>query len=242
VLSRLLAASSALLLGAGRVLGADFPPFLPDAERLPAEVRSEVVSVWSRHTLSRTVSGQPARVPLDLFRLFVDLPEVTTAAARHLGLAKYRVRQLGLDLYGADDGEGAMGTYRVLVREPHRRIMLTWGRHTSFVLGEISGASLTLLAFEPETDADGRPWVAQRVETFVRIDNRVAAFFARLLLPLFSGYADRKIVETFNVTARVSEWAREDPADFCRWLAGEPEAGRHRAAFAPLLPPCGVPA
>lgn len=238
MLAPLLTASSVLLLGLGRALAADFPPFLPEAERFPAEISGEIVSVWSRHTLTRVVSGQPARVPLDLFRLFVDLPEVTAAAARHLGLAKYRVRQLGPDLYEAEDGEAAKGTYRVLVREPHRRIMLTWGSHTSLILGRISGASLTLLAFEPETDADGNRRIAQRVETFIRIDNQVAAFLARLLLPLFSGYADRKIVETFNVTARVSEWARGNPADFCRWLGGEPDAGRHRAEFAPLLPPC----
>jgi len=215
------------------------PAFLPEPERFPEEIRNEIASVWTRYTLTRAVSGEPAPASLDLFQLFVDIPDVTAAAARHLGLAKYRVRQLGPHLYEADDGEGATGTYRVLVQEPRRRIMLTSGSHSSFLLGRISGASLTLLAFEPETDADGTPRITQRVETFVRIDNQVAAFLARLLLPLFSGYADRKVVETFNVTARVSEWAHEDPADFCRWLAGEPDAGRQRAEFALLLPQCG---
>lgn len=239
MLARLLTTLSLVFLGAGRSLAADFPPFLPEPERFPSEIRTEIVSVWSRYTITRVVSGQPAHVPLDLFRLFVDLPEVTAAASRHLGLAKYRVRQLGLDFYEAEDGEGAGGTYRVLVRDPYRRIMLTWGSHSSLLLGRITGASLTLLMFEPETDADGRPQIAQRVETFVRIDNQVAAFFARILLPLFAGYADRKIVETFNVTAQVSEWAHGDPTTFCQWLGAQPEGARHRTEFAPVLPPCG---
>lgn len=238
MLAGLVTATAFVFLAAGRVLAADFPPFLPEPERFPAEIRSEIASVWSRYTLTRVVSGQPARAPLDLFRLFVDLPEVTAAASRHLGLAKFRARQLGPDYYAAEDGEGAEGTYRVLVRDPHRRVILTWGRHSGRILGQITGASLTLLTFEPETGENGALQIAQRVETFVRIDNVVAAFVARILLPLFSGYADRKIAETFNVTARVSAWAHEDPADFCRWLAGEPDAGRHRAEFAPLLPPC----
>ena len=238
MLAGLLTATSLLVLSAGRAQAADFPPFLPEPERLPAEIRTEVASVWTRHTLTRVVSGQPARAPLDLFRLFVDLPEVTAAASRHLGLAKYRVRQLGPDHYEAEDGEGAGGNYRVLVRDPHRRVLLTWGSHTSWILGRITGASLTLLTFVPETSADGGSQIAQRVETFVRIDNRVAAFITRILLPLFSGYADQKIAETFNVTARVSAWAHGDPTTFCQWLGSQPEGVRHRAEFARVLAPC----
>lgn len=238
MLAGLVAATCFFFLVAGRVLAADSPPFLPEPERFPAEIRNEIASVWSRYTLTRVVSGQPARAPLDLFRLFVDLPEVTAAGARHLGLAKYRVHQLGPDYYEAQDGEGAEGTYRVLLRTPQRRVILTWGGHSSRILGRITGASLTLLTFEPEPGDDGAPRIAQRVETFVRIDNAVAAFFARILLPLFSGYADRKIAETFNVTAQVSAWAHEDPTAFCQWLGNQPETARYSGEFAPLLPPC----
>jgi len=61
---------------------------------------------------------------------------------------------------------------------------------------------------------------------------------ARLLLPLFSGYADRKIAETFNVTARVSEWAAREPAAFCAWLAGSDGLPARRDVFSSVLPPC----
>jgi len=234
----LVSAACCVLLVAGRALAAEFPPFLPEPERFPPEIRSEIASVWRHHTLTRAVSGRPAHAPLELFRLFVDRPEVTAAASRHLALAKFRVRQLGSDLYEAEDGEGAEGTYRVLVRDTYRRVILTWGRHSSRILGRITGASLTLLTFMPETGADGAPRIAQRVETFVRIDNVLVAFFARILLPLYSGYADRKITQTFNVTAPVSEWAHEDPKTFCQWLGGQPEEARHRAEFTPLIPAC----
>ena len=239
MLAGLLTATSLLVLGAGTVQAADFPPFLPELERFPAEIRNEITSIWTGHTLTRAVSGEPARAPLELFQLFVDLPEVTAAAARHLGLVQYRVRQLRPDHYEAEDGEGARGTYRVLVRETHRRVMLTRGSHASRILGRVTGASLTILDFVPETGTDGDPQISQRVETFVRIDNRLTAFIARILLPFFSSYADRKIAETFNVTARVSAWAHGEPTTFCVWLANQPEGVRHRAEFAPLLAPCG---
>ncbi|MBI2154099.1 MAG: hypothetical protein HYV92_02275 [Candidatus Rokubacteria bacterium] len=227
-----------LLLARVAQAAEEFPPFLPGAAEFPPDVRSEILSVWTDYTLTRTVDGRPARAPLEIYRLFVDYPDVSAAAARQLGLAKYRVEAVGPDRFAADDGEGAKGTYQVLAQDERRRIMLTRGSHEGAILGRIGGVSLTVLSFEPRRAADGVPEVAQRVETFVRIDNPVAAFFARLLLPLFSGYADRKIAETFNVTAKVSEWAAREPAAFCAWLAGADGVPARRDAFAGVLPSC----
>ena len=227
-----------LLLARAAHAGEEFPPFLPGASEFPPDVRSEIISVWTDYTLTRGVDGRPARAPLEIYRLFVDNPDVTAADSRHLGLTKYRVEPVGPDQFAADDGEGAKGTYRVLVQEDRRRIMLTRGSHEGAILGRIGGVSLTILSFELRAGADGPPEVAQRVETFVRIDSPVAAFLARLLLPLFSGYADRKIAETFNVTARVSEWAAREPAAFCAWLAGSDGLPARRDVFSSVLPPC----
>ncbi|MBI3031431.1 MAG: hypothetical protein HYY64_18175 [Candidatus Rokubacteria bacterium] len=214
--------------------GEEFPSFLPGADQFPPDVRSEIISVWTDYTLTRVVAGRPARAPLEIYRLFVDHPDVTAAASRHLGLAKYRVEPVGPDRFAADDGEGAKGTYRVLVHDDRRRIMLTRGSHEGRILGRIGGASLTILSFELRAGSEGAPEVAQQVESFVRIDNPVAAFFARLLLPLFSGYADRKIAETFDVTARVSEWAAREPTAFCAWLAGSDGLPARRVSFSSL--------
>lgn len=210
----------------------DFPPFLPFPERLPSEIRSEVVSVWRGYTLTRAVNGQSARPPLDLVRLFIDLPVVTVAASRHLGLANYQVRQIGpTSYYEVEDGEGARGTYRVLFEEPYRRVFLASGGRPIRILGQVTGAALTVLIFRPEVGLDGRPWVAQRVETFVRVDNTIPAFFARILAPLFPGYVDRKIGEGFNIMASVSGWAYENPRAFCHWLGKEGEVAPYHTEF-----------
>lgn len=231
-------AFASLLLAEVAHAAQEFPPFLPGAGEFPPDVRAEIVSVWSGHTLTRTVDGRRARVPLEIYRLVIDHPDVTAAASRHLGLVKYRVRALGPDRYAAEDGDGATGIYRVLLQEDRRRVMLSHGSHEGRVLGRISGASLTILSFEVRAGEDGAHEVSQRVETFVRIDNRVAAFFARLLFPLFSSYADRKIVETFNVTAQVSEWAATEPAAFCAWLRSPEGMPERREAFAAVFPSC----
>ncbi|MBI2360523.1 MAG: hypothetical protein HYV04_16745 [Deltaproteobacteria bacterium] len=224
--------ASFFFTGSRGAVAGEFPPFVPWPERLPIEIQSEVMSVWSRHTFARAVNGQPAHAPLDLFRLFVDLPEVTVAAARHLGFGDYTVRQLGSASYQVEDSEGARGTYRVLAQDAHRRLILASGSRPGWIFGRIEGASLTLLTFSPEPSADGRPRVAQRLETLVRIDNRVAAFSIRILLPIFSRYADRKIAEGFSITARVSSWAHENPKTFCRWFSRQTKGAFYRTELA----------
>jgi hypothetical protein len=194
-----------------------WPPFLPDPADLPPNVVRDVERVWRDPTLSRTVKGRPARVPFELYTAFVDMPEVTAAAARHLELADYTVKRLDNETYQADDHDGARGRYRVLVRTPRRRVILSWGRHTGRVLGSIGGSALTVLDL---TERDGA--VDQQLTAYVLIDNAVAARLARLLVPVFGGLADRKLAEGFAVTAQVAEWAVNRPAEFQAWVERQP--------------------
>jgi hypothetical protein len=194
-----------------------WPPFLPPRETLSPDVASSIERVWTAPTLTRWVEGSPAHVPFDVYRRFVDSPEVTAAAARHLALAQYEVRMIDEQLYEADDHRGARGFYRVLVREPGRRVILSSGWHTSTLLGTIRGQALTVLTFQ------SAGWVTtQRLAAYILIENRIAAFLARALIPIFGGLADRKLAESFQVTAQVAEWAVSKPVEFCEWLASGP--------------------
>jgi hypothetical protein len=200
-----------------------WPPFLGPRDRYPAAVVAAVDHIWQEPTLSRTVRGRPARVPLAVWTLFVDTPELTAEAARHLKLARYEVEPLDDTGYRATDNEGARGMYRVLVREPRRRVILSWGTHRSWLLGAVSGSALSVLDFE--TGSDG---IDPAIAAHVKIDNAVAARMARMLMTVFGGLADRKLAEGFAVTGRVAEWAVEQRQDFCGWLEHESSLSRSR--------------
>lgn len=189
--------------------------------------------MWADPTLSRTVQGRSARVPYELYVAFVDTPDVTAAAARHLGLAKYEVEPLSDDRYRATDNDGSTGMYQVLVRESHRRVVLSWGEHTGSILGTISGSALTVIKLHP-----GPAAIEQTLEAYVRIDNALAAVLARILVTIFGSVADRKLAEGSTVTARVAEWAVERSDEFCDWLAGEPVPAARRARFRALASGC----
>jgi hypothetical protein len=204
---------------------APWPPFLPAADGLPPRIVQDVERIWHDPTLSRRVRGRRARVPFDVYTAFVDAPEVTAAAARRLKLADYDVKRLGDETYEADDHDGSAGRYRVLLRTPHRRVILSWGEHTGRFLGTVGGRALTVLDF---AERDGA--VDQRLTAYVLIDNVIAARLARVLVPVFGGLADRKLAEGFAVTARVAEWAIDRPSEFEAWAQATPLPRERRDA------------
>ncbi len=222
-----------LILTAASNSGRDWPPFLPGREAFSPAIVDGIERVWTDPTLVRRVQGPSAHVPADLYAAFVDAPDVTAAAARLLKLAEYEVRVVERDWYVADDHTGARGLYHVLLREPGRRVILSWGEHSGSILGTIGGSALSVLEFEEHDGA-----IEQRIEAYVRIENRAAAVLARLLIPLFGGVADRKLTEGFAVTAKVARWAVERPAEFCRWLRADPLPPERRERLLGLIADC----
>ena len=228
----------ALLLALPLCAGAaePWPPMLPPRSTLPPAVAADVERIWTYPTIKRQVEGERAQAPLDLYVALIDTPEIATAAARHLQLARYEVRRLGGERFQVDDGVGAQGEYQVLTRERGRRVMFSRGRHTGRVVGTITGIALTDVQFEAR---DGH--VAQRLTAWVVIENRFVAVVARVLVPLFGRVADRKLQEGFRVTARVAEWAAARPAEFCEWLDRQPFPPDNRQAVRTHVRGCRQP-
>ena len=222
-----------ILLAASGVGHVTWPVFLPPpATYSPAEV-SAVQRAWEAPTLHRAVEGPPAPMPLASYLALVDAPDLTAAAARHLGIAQYDVRKIGPDWYEAADDDGAHGVYRVLVREGNRRVTLSWGSRHGALLGTISGSALTVMQFEARGNQ-----TRQRLDTYVVIDNVVAAGLARVLVGAFGHVADRKLVHGFAVTAKVAAWASERPEEFCAWADTQPSDGEQRERLLATLPAC----
>lgn len=216
----------------------DVPPYVPHPERLEPGARAEVAAIWTRRTLVRSATAEPARVPIDLYRLFIDIPEITAAAGRHLGVGKHRVVRTAADEFDVEDHEGTRAHYRVILRTPTQRVIVARARRTTRVVGEVRGATVTVLTLVPGVGSDWQPEIVQRLESAVRIHHRIVAMIARVLVPLFPSYADRKIGEVFAIATRVAAWAAARPDDFCLWLGAQPDGPRHREVFARELPAC----
>src|SRR5262249_44407857 len=140
----------ALASGASGSPAGSWPTVLASRESYSPDVSAAVERVWSDPTLSRTVKGRAALVPLDVYAAFLDAPDVTAAAARHRGFAKYEIRAIDDNRYVASDGDSAHGSAEVLQRQPRRVVVLSRGEHTGPFLGTISGSALTIIDLEPQ--------------------------------------------------------------------------------------------
>src|SRR4029450_7193330 len=107
----------ALATGASGSPAQPWPPVLGSRESYPPDVSAAVERVWSDPTLSRTVKGRAAHVPLDVYVAFLDTPDVTAAAAGFRGLASYEIQALDDSRYLASDGVSARGA-----RSEERRV------------------------------------------------------------------------------------------------------------------------
>jgi hypothetical protein len=213
----------------------DWPPFLRPNNEYPAQIANTVGRLWTDATFTRTVIAEPAPVPLGFYLRFVDAPDLTAAAARHLGLTTYDVRILGDDWYEASDGNRTRGVYRVLVRDGARRVIVSWGTHQSSILGTVGGSALTQLEFGDEGER-----AAQRLDVNVIIDHGLVAGITRPVLLLFGGLVDRKLTEAFRTAAAAAAWAREKPEEFCAWLGGV-FPGERRAELRDVFEECVDP-
>ena len=210
----------------------DWPPFLRASDEYPAQIAATVRQLWTGSTFTRTVSADPAPVPLGFYLRFVDAPDVTAAAGRHLRLTTYNARVLGDDWYQADDGAGTHGVYRVLVRDGGRRVVLSWGTHRGGIFGTVGGSALTRLEF-----AEDRGRTTQRLAVNVIIGHGVVAGITRTVLPLFGWFVDRKLAEGFRTAAAAAAWAHANPTEFCSWLGGAFTADR-RAELREVFDEC----
>jgi hypothetical protein len=120
----------------------------------------------------------------------------------------------------------------VLARRDGLRVTLSWGARRGALLGTIAGSALTVLRFTADGDR-----TRQRLDTYVVIDNRVAATLARALVALFGHIADQKLARGFEATAKVAAWVSEHPDEFCAWVAASAELPR-RSPRPATLPSC----
>ena len=187
-----------------------WPPFLPARDSVADAALVE--HVWAHVTFQRTLSARPVDVPLPLYAALIDAPDVLAAAATRLGIASEIAERRGDGTYAFRGPKGSSAVYRVLVNEPHRRVVLSHGY--MIVLGlRVAGAVLGILEIE-----NHEAGVRQQLTVHARVDNTVWALLTRVLLAFLPSLADEQLSRGFRIAGAVATWAWRDRDEFCAWL------------------------
>ena len=205
-------------------------------ERMPPPVQDRLRDVMDHAVFQRAVQGLTFHSDEPVFLYFLDHPDFAAAAARALGVARYRVEPRSGGTYWGDDTRGAKGIFEVVYADRGKRVVHAQGTYDTRWLPTIHARIVLILDFAHRTGPDGESYVTNDVKGYLRVDNPFLDVLARLVGPIVVGAVDRKVARSFGMAAKVSEHAYRDPEGFLGALRTAPEVDRqHLAALAARL-------
>ena len=172
--------------------------------RLDPTEAERIRRVIEHSTLQKSVERFRFRSQPEIFEFLLDHPDFAAAVARELRIGRYRITPRLDGTYDALDVQGIRGSFRPLYTAHGERVYGGVGSYRPRFFPSLAGQAVVRLRYQHRFDPEGRPVVENRAEVYVRLDNRIAAFFARLLLPFLQRVVDQKVNQALTVAKRVS--------------------------------------
>lgn len=179
--------------------------------RLGAIEAEQMRMVIEHSTLQKSVERFRFRSQPAIFEFLLDHPDFAAAVARELRIARYRITPRSDGTYDAVDMQGIRGSFRPLYTAHGERVYGGVGTYRPRFFPSFSGHAVVRLRYQHRFDPEGLPVVENRAEVYVRLDNRFAAFFVRLLMPFLHRVVDQKVNQALTVAKRVSEQVAMNP-------------------------------
>jgi hypothetical protein len=167
--------------------------------------------VVNDYTTHRIMPAYSTPIPKPAYDFMLDHMALSSALARKLGLAEYRITRVGATTSQGDDGHGSEGLITLLYRDSTRRLYHMKGRHHGKVIPMITGEAIILMDYHVQTGADGREQVETRITSYSRIDNAFIAALVKIFQPFLRGVVDDKVAQGFLAVHRLGELMAVDP-------------------------------
>ncbi len=179
--------------------------------RLDPTEAEQIRMVIEHSTLQKSVELFRFRSQPAIFEFLLDHPDFAAAVARELRIARYRITPRSDGTYDAVDMQGIRGSFHPLYIAHGERVYGGVGSYRPRFFPSFSGRAVVRLRYQHRFDSEGLPVVENHTEVYIRLDNRIAAFFARLLLPFLQRVVDQKVNQALTIAKRVSEQIAMNP-------------------------------
>lgn len=185
--------------------------------RIHPKYRQAVRQVLTDPSVYRRLPTEVIDCHGPLFTFFAQNPEVLVSVWRQLGVSKVQLIRTGPDTFRLADGSGTTG-HLVVVEQScdeaaqNRIVMYATGRYEGKPFQRAVGAECVLLLRSGSVrEADGREYVAARLDTFTRIDRASVELFAKAVHPLVGRTADQNFTDTLKFVGNLSYTAERRP-------------------------------
>ena len=172
--------------------------------------------VVNDYTTHRIMPAYTTPIPKPAYDFMLDHMALSSALARKLGLAEYRITRVGATTFQGDDGQGSEGLITLLYQDSTRRLYHMKGNHHGKVIPIITGEAIILMDYHVKTGADGREQVETRITSYSRIDNPVIAVLVKIFQPFLRSVVNDKLAQGFLAVHSLGELMAADPEQVYR--------------------------
>lgn len=216
----------------------DDPEAVFPLEKMDRPALCLMAPVVNDYTTHRSMPPYSTPIPKAVYDFMLDHMVLSSALARKLGLAEYRVMRVGSASFQGDDGQGSEGLITLLYQGTTQRVYHMKGNHHGKVIPLITGEAVILMNYHVRIGADGREQVETRITTYSRIDNPVIAALVKVFQPLLRIVVNDKLAQGFLTVHSLGELMAADPEQVYRQAEAVSDADKAdmEALRALLLP------
>lgn len=190
--------------------------------RLERSQHALVRDIVGRAVFSREVRDIAFRSRKEIFEFLLDHPDFASDVARLAKQGKYRVRRVG-DMYAADDGRHARGTFKPVLVDGGLRVFHLEGRYDPPLLPTLAGSMVLLLDSAHVDGPDGLTYCALTVAGYLKAETTAVEVLAALTGGFVGAYVDRTVRQFFRYVAGLSRRAYDDPEGLAQDVARQPD-------------------
>jgi hypothetical protein len=178
---------------------------------LSAESRRKLMSVCERPTLFRRMPKKSFSCDPDLHRFLIRNPEVVVSIWQLMGIASMTAERQGPYVWKGVDGAGTTCDVELIYGTDNMHVIYGDGYYEGALLKKkVTGRSVLLLRSGYAVGPDRRPYVANRLDLFLQIDNLAADVVTRTLSPWVGKVADANFHESCVFASKLSQTAEQN--------------------------------
>jgi hypothetical protein len=185
---------------------------LPLAD-LTAETRRKLMAVCERPTIFRRLPQESVPCDPALHVFLIRNPEVVVNIWQLMDVANMSAQRQGPFLWKGNDGAGTTCDVELVYGTNDTHVIYSDGFYEGSLLkNKVLGRCVLVLRSNYAAARDGRPYVANRLDLFLQIDNLAADAVARTLSPWVGKVADANFHESCVFASKLSSTAETNNA------------------------------
>ncbi len=137
---------------------------------------------------------------------------------RELKLARYNIYEDDPGSYRWIDPEGVYSRFKLIYKEPGKRIYFGSGYYAGRLTPRIDGSAIIVFLYRQVTVGD-KSYMQSEIYGYIQVDNILFSTLAKVLRPILPLVVRKRMGNLINVTRTLSEWIAEDPTEVYHLLA-----------------------